>query len=367
MNPASTPTSNLTKRFDPFLFILLVCLLVVGAMSVYSASIGRTQENVFRKQMIFMVIGAVAYVIFWKIPSVWLKRGASLLWAINVVLLTFVLLKGHGAKGATRWINLGLLQFQPSEFSKLMIVITLAAFFVAREHEIKKFSTFALSLLHVMPSALLIFKQPHLGASVVIMVTWAAICLAAGVPTKYLVVTLALASCFGFAFRDKILHGYQRDRIKAMNSNDVQGADYQTHQAKLCYSLGGTFGVGYLKGEQKLRVPEQHNDFIFSVIGEEGGLAACTLVLGIFAGLFFRIFMIATACTDMFGKLCAIGVLGFLSFHTVVNLAMNLEIVPVVGLWLPFLSYGGSAMILCLASMGLVQNAYQVERRTLFK
>jgi rod shape determining protein RodA len=153
-----------------------------------------------------------------------------------------------------------------------------------------------------------------------------------------------------------------------MKRNDRQGKNWQTDRAEIAFGVGGVSGAGFGNGQQKAGhfIPEQHNDFIFTVVGEEGGLIGCTLVLAAFGFFFFRVFLIMHLATDPFYRMIAAGIFAILGFHTFVNIAMVLQIVPVVGLWLPFLSYGGTALWLCMACVGLLLNIRRREKPLLF-
>lgn len=172
----------------------------------------------------------------------------------------------------------------------------------------------------------------------------------AEVPWKYLAVVLVMLGSVGVVLKYKpewLLEPYQLGRF----SSD----QYQVNEAKKAFGLGGLTGSGFLKGEQKKLgfIPEQHNDFIFSVVGEEGGLVACTFILGLFGTVFLRIWWSIVKANSMYLRLIAGGVLTILAYHTVVNLGMNLQLLPVVGIWLPFMSYGGTALWFCLSVAGL--------------
>ncbi len=291
-------------------------------------------------------------------------------------MLAAVLLHGKSAKGAARWLPLGPIQFQPSELAKILVILTLAAFYTARQDQITKLSTFFWGILHVGVPLMLILLQPHLGAALVMLVAWFSVSLIAGIPLKYLagavgvgVVMVALILSVP-ALSGKFLHGYQQGRVNGMMSRqkDVQGANWQTDRAEIAFGVGGVLGSGYMRGEQKAAgyIPEQQNDFIFTVVGEEGGLIGGTLVLAAFGFFFYRIWLVMLYAKDSYAKMIAGGIFAVLAFHTFVNIAMVLQLLPVVGLWLPFLSYGGTALWLCLGSVGLLLNIRRQERPVLF-
>lgn len=376
---SSTPTGRAIEgrkvpRFDFWLVLSTALLMLIGLMSLYSEGISRDGGADFKKQVMFTVIGILPFAFFAAIhPRNWL-RLSKLLYGVNMLALVAVLALGSKKKGAERWIDIGPMQLQPSEIAKLLTVLTLAAFFATRLDSIRKPSTFALSFLHILPPLLLILKQPHLGAALVITVSWLAISLIAGVPIRYILVPIVGMVAIGTAIftvpsvSKLFLHGYQEQRVIGLQSKDTQGKNWQTDRAEIAFGVGGVAGTGYLHGEQKRGhfIPEQHNDFVFTVIGEEGGLIGCTMALAIFGFFFYRIWLVMFLATEPFYKMVAGGIFAALFFHTFVNVAMVLQLVPVVGLWLPFLSYGGTALWLCMACVGLLVNIRRREKPLLF-
>lgn len=366
----SSRQARTPRPTDGWLIFAVLALLAVGLMSLYSVDAARTGTGQFKKQLVNAVIGLGPFCLMYFVEPTFWRRIASALYVLNLCVLAFVLVKGSTIKGATRWVDIGPLQFQPSELAKIFTVLTLASFFATRMDRVRHFSTFALSFLHVAVPIVLIFKQPHLGASLVLLTIWLAISLAAGVRIRFVVGSIvSLVLALGLAFSvPGVMSDYQKKRVKAMFVQDDQGMDYQASRAQIAFGVGGLTGTGYLKGAQKKGgfIPEQHNDFIFTVIGEEGGLFGCTLVLGAFGLLFYRIWLVMFNSVEPYSRMLAAGVLGLLAFHTMANLGMNLQLIPVVGLWLPFLSSGGTALWLCLACVGLILNLHARKRETMF-
>jgi rod shape determining protein RodA len=364
------------SRVDWPLLLSTALLLLVGLMSLYS--VGSTGSGTFfKKQILYIAIGIAPFSLLTFVsPSAW-RRGSGWLYAANIALLVAVFIVGKHTKGAERWILLpGGIQFQPSELAKLLCILTLASFYSNRLDSINRPSTFLLGLVHVGIPALLIWRQPHLGAALVILVAWFAISMVAGVPAKYLVsfcVALGIVFCTAMAVpsvRSKMLDSYQEKRINGIEAakKDIQGRNWQTDRAEIAFGVGGVTGTGYLRGEQKQAgfIPEQHNDFIITVMGEEGGLVGCSLLLAAYGVFFYRVFLVMLNATEPLHKMMAAGVFAVLGFHTFVNIAMVLQLLPVVGLWLPFLSYGGTAVWLCMASVGLLLSIRRRQRPLLF-
>ncbi len=358
------------KRFDWAFVLSVVLLLAAGLMSLYSIGVAQPKDPSFRKQIFLMALGVVPFAVFFFVPPRGWMRAAGVLYVLNLLMLGAVLVMGQSAGGAQRWLQLGPVQFQPSEMAKLFTVLTLTAFYLNRLDQIKQLSTFFFSLVHVGVPMLLVFAQPHLGATLVLMVIWLSVSIVVGVPWRYLLGFLGALLLLGaLAFTvPGILRQYQKDRVLGLFQEDKDGKGFQAHRAKIAFAMGGLTGTGFLKGRFKGGdfVPEQHNDFIFTVIGEEGGLVGCGLILAVFGLFFYRIWLTVLSSTDPCFKMIAAGIFGMLAFHTSINLAMNLELFPVVGLWLPFISYGGTAIWLCLACVGLLLNIRLRERPLLF-
>jgi rod shape determining protein RodA len=373
--PGRVAEGRRVARVDFWLILAAAILMTVGFMSLYSEGVTRDGGANFRKQVINAVIGLVPFGIFaWVNPRFW-QRIAVPIYVVNLVTLMAVLVMGKAAKGAARWIDIGPLQFQPSELAKILIVLTLATFYAARQDRITHLSTFGLGLLHAIVPALMIFRQPHLGAFTVVMVAWFAISLVAHVPLRYLlgvlgVVLFVVGTVVTVPAVRNLMPKYQLERLLGMSEGgkDAQGKNWQTDRAAIALAVGGVSGAGYGNGQQKAGhfIPEQHNDFVITVVGEEGGLIGATLVLAAFGFFFYRIFLIMHLATDPFYRMVAAGIFAVLGFHTFVNMAMVLALVPVVGLWLPFLSYGGTALWLCMACVGLLLNIRRREKPLLF-
>lgn len=336
----------------------MLLLLGVGLMSLLSVQRAQPETAVFKRQLMWLAVGAVPFAVFWLAPTNLWRKLATPLYLVNVGLLGLVLARGSMGGGAQRWLQIGPMQLQPSELSKLIAVITLSAFFANRVGREREFRVFVLSFLHIAPPLALVFLQPHLGATLVLLTIWLAVCLGAGVRWTFLAGTVVAGMVLlGAALTiPGILRDYQKDRVRAMFVVDEKGADYQQLRASIAFGAGGVLGTGYLKGAQRAGkfIPEQETDFIFTVVGEEGGLVGATLTLLGFGFLFFRIWWVAYGAQEPHGRMIALGLLAMFGFHAIANLGMVLGLLPVVGLWLPFLSYGGTALWLCVASIGLL-------------
>jgi rod shape determining protein RodA len=371
----------MAPRMDWPLLTSALTLLLFGLMSLYSVGLeNAAAAGAFKKQILFVGIGLVPFAIFFGIsPDRW-RKGANWLYVANLGILVFVLVHGHSVNGSDRWIQLpGGMRLQPSELAKIFTILTLSAYYANRQDSIHKVSTFVMGFLHVLVPAILIWKQPHLGATLVILVMWFGVSMIAGVPAKTLgtfMLTVTVLLGVGLSvpsIRAKILPDYQGNRGKELidsmsGKKDVKKGNYQTERAKIAIGVGGLSGAGFGHGEQKAAgfIPEQQNDFIVTVIGEEGGLVGVTLLLIAYGTFFYRIFLVMLNATEPFYRMAAAGVFAVLGFHTFVNMAMVLQLLPVVGLWLPFLSSGGTAIWLCMSCVGLLLSIRRKQRPLLF-
>ncbi len=372
----TTESRNEKVGIDWWLVLAAALLTTIGLAAIFSSGYGDSLKE-FKKQIMYIAMGCVPMAIFgFCHPRLWAK-GATVIYLFNLFLLVLVLAMGHHKNGAERWIGVAGFEFQPSELSKIFIVLTLASFYAARQDRIKEFSTFALGALHVFVPVLLILKQPHLGASLLILTVWVAMSLVAGVSPKYMFLvigTFLVLSTLVFKFpsvRSHIIKQYQWERIMGLlgietGNKKISDMKYQTDVASYAFANGGIAGTGYLKGEIKRKVPFVSTDFIWSLVGEEFGLLGCLCILGIFALLFYRIWLGMLNAADLYYQLIMGGILTVLGFHTIVNAGMVLGFFPVVGLWAPFLSYGGSAIWLCMSLVALALNIRSKERAVLF-
>lgn len=350
-------------KHDAWLLLSTLLLLLTGFLSLYSID-SDWGTNYLNRQILYAGLGIAVYFIFNKIKLEFWRKSATALYLLNIFMLLAVLGFGRARGVAQRWIELGPIQFQPSELTKIILAITLAAYFANRKDEIWKFKTFVGAALHVVPIALLVFMQPHLGGALALLTMGLLGAAYAGVPGKFFPIAIGafLAVSAFIWFTPKLLPPYIRDRAVTkyqeifLGDVDRKGDSYQQIQSILAISGGGVVGEGYLKGELKsiAAVPEQHNDFVFSVIGEEGGLAGSMIVLGLFGFFFYRVWLVGFRARSDMGRIVAGCLLTVLAFHTIINLSMVLMIGPVIGMWLPFVSYGGTALWMCLAAVGLL-------------
>ncbi|HEY1868100.1 MAG TPA: rod shape-determining protein RodA [Candidatus Cybelea sp.] len=357
-------TKRYLRNFNWPLAVAGVCIALIGLVCVRSAGLhtpGAAGE--FQKQTLYLALGIPVMICMSLIDYRTWRRWAPGLYAINLLLLIFILRGGHSAMGAQRWISLGPLgTFQPSEPAKLVIAIALAAVLCrgtyANLQEIWK------PLATVAVPALLILKQPDLGTSLVLLAIltvelYFALPKIGDFGIYALGVLIVAAAALG---TNAVLKPFQRARLFVfLNPRaDPQGAGYNLNQSKIAVGNGEWFGRGLYRGTQTQLnfVPEHSRDFVFTVLAEEWGFAGACLLLVLYAAVLYGGIRTMLAARDRFGFLLAAGLVGMLFFHVLVNLGMTIGIMPITGIPLPFMSYGGSAMLTDFAAFGILLNIY---------
>lgn len=349
------------QAMDRLFLLSALLLLAIGLLALYSASFQKLQQSgvsLLQRQLIWAGLGAVLALILLAVDYHRWLEWAYLLYGLTLLFLVWVLVAGTVRGGAQRWLTLFGMTIQPSEFAKVTTIMALARFLGSRqEGGLLHWTTAAGgAALFLLPMGLILL-QPNLGTSLVFLVVGLCMLVVSGLPLRILGVLLGLA-LLAAPIGWTLLHDYQRSRLLVfMNPNlDPLGAGYTVIQSRIAMGSGQWFGKGWLSGTQNQLnfLPERHTDFIFSVIGEEWGFAGTTLCLGLLAFLFHRGFMTASQTRDPFGRLLVMGLITMLAFHTLVNTGMVMGLMPVVGLPLPFMSYGGSWLMTCLVSVGII-------------
>ena len=348
------------QGIDRLFLVTTLLLLGIGLLSLYSAAYQKTQMTgvaYLQRQLVWAGLGCgLAVLLVVMDYHLWLE-WSYLFYGLMMLLLAMVLVVGTTRGGAQRWLTLGGVTIQPSEFAKLTTILAVARYLGHRPPVSGRWRTvFGASLLFGVPMAM-ILKQPSLGTASVFGFVGLAMLLAWGIPLRPLLIVLGLGLlCVPLLWH--FLEGYQRSRLLVfLNPNlDPLGAGYTVIQSRIAMGSGQFWGKGWLSGTQNQLnfLPERHTDFIFSVVGEEWGILGTTFCLGLYALLFQRGFIIAQQTRDPFGRLLIVGLITMLAAHMIVNMGMVLGLMPVVGLPLPFMSYGGSWLMTCLVAVGIV-------------
>jgi rod shape determining protein RodA len=317
-----------------------------------------------KKQLGFLLIGAVVLLLAASFDYRFVKVYAGLIYVASLILLILVRTPlGTTVKGSQRWFQLFGFQFAPSEVAKLALIAMLAAFLAElRRSDLTLQDVYRATVLAAIP-ALLVFLQPDLGTSIVTASILAGVLVVAGARARHLAILAltAIVLMFG-AFQLGVVREYQVARLTAWldESNDPSGANFNREQAEIAIGSGGVSGRGYLNGTQTNLdfVPEQHTDFIFTVVGEEFGFIGSIGVLLLFGLLVWRAFRIALLSKDPFGAYLAAGIGSMFALQAFVNIGMAIGIMPITGIPLPFVSYGGSSLLMNAAAVGLLLNVH---------
>ncbi len=372
------PATNSFGNFDKLLTFAVVGLLLIGTMLVYAGtrewfrSYGLDPEYYFKRHTLNIIIGGLLAYGTTLIDYRLLRAYTPIVWIAAVIGLIIVLIPGLGSEinGARAWISLpGGFQLQPAELAKIAIIVGMAMILADREQSDKDPTDLdvvkALAIAAV--PVLLIVAQPDLGTVLIISAAVVAMIGASGAPARW-VIGLLLAAIVGVfaAVQTGAVSSYQVARLQSFvdPSADPQATGYQLRQSRITIGSGGLLGKGLFEGPQTNGrfVPEQQTDFIFTVAGEELGFVGCSIILLLYILFFIRAFAICRRSSDLFGRLVCIGVIAWFAFQTFENIGMTMGLMPMTGVPLPFLSYGGSSMFANLIGVGLLQNVHARSR-----
>ncbi|MDQ6955551.1 MAG: rod shape-determining protein RodA [Mariprofundaceae bacterium] len=341
-------------RMDKILIMCLFGLLSLSLFVLYAA-VHAGDTAIFQKQAIFWFLGLIGFIGVCFVP---LRIMGLLAWPVYLIaLLSLALVPviGDVHMGARRWLDLGVVAFQPSEMMKWALMLILAHWFASREPD--TWPNFLIPLIiSILPAGLIVI-QPDLGTTLVLLFAAVAMLIASGFAWRWLLGAMAVSPLILWVLWNN-MHGYQKQRVLTFldPQSDPLGAGYHVIQSSIAIGSGGFWGKGYLEGTQgRLHfLPEQHTDFIFAILAEEGGLAAVSLLLVLYAILISRMLTIASCAHSRFGALLATGIASIFMLYVFINIAMVSGILPVVGVPLPFISYGGSALLTMLGALAIV-------------
>ncbi|MDR0965053.1 MAG: rod shape-determining protein RodA [Myxococcales bacterium] len=360
---------QLIQHIPWHLMFVLLLIAGIGIWNLASAA-SSSSPDLWQRQGLWFLIGLASCVGIMLIDYRYFLSLAYPIYGFVVLLLVFVEVKGHNAMGAQRWIDLGPMHLQPSELMKIAIVLVLARFFHEDPHTDKGHSIFQLwqpGLLLLIP-IVLVMKQPDLGTSALIAATAGSMILVAKVRWKSLCFMAVSGVALGIFAWFELLHDYQRKRVFTFldPESDILGSGYHASQSLVALGSGQLWGKGWGRGTQTQLsfLPEQHTDFVFSVWGEEHGFVGALVLLVLYVLLIAMMLQVAATAREKFGSFLALGITAIIFWHMFINIGMVASVVPVVGVTLPFMSYGGSSMLTNMVGMGLLINVAM--RRHLF-
>ncbi len=349
-------------NFDWIIMAAVSLLVAFGLIEIYSVALGRESLDLFnfRKQILFVVLGFALLIGFSFIDYYFLRSISRYLFFLGILLLSLVLIFGETIRGTKGWFNVAGFSLQPVEFIKIILILFLANYFSGLATKVKTTKHFIASAAYTLVFVGLVMLQPDFGSALILSAIWLILMMAADFNPKYFIVigltgVILFTSAWFFFFKD-----YQKERIMNFVSPTTNSLDsgYNISQAIIAIGSGGITGkgVGFGSQSQLKFLPEAQNDFIFAVISEELGFLGVSLVLCFYFILFFRCFTVLKKINNDFGIYFLIGASGLIFIQMFINIGMNLGIMPVVGLPLPFISYGGSSLLSLMIVVGIMQN-----------
>lgn len=348
------------KKLDWLIPLNAIFIALIGIVAIYSATYTRT-TSFYSRQIIWLILSMPVFLVFSLIDYRLYSKYSKFIYVSNLVFLASVFVFGTKVLGATRWIRIGHISIQPSEFAKLFIVLTLCELLVnGFKDNFWGFKAILKTVFHIVPAFLLIAKQPDLGTSLVIAFIYIALIFLNGIDIK-----TYFSICFSGILSVPLIYfvflkEYQKQRILTFLNpeSDILGSGWNVIQSMIAVGSGGLTGKGLLNGTQnKLKfLPEAHTDFIYAVLTEETGFLGGFLVLFLYTILLFSIIKIGQKCEDRYGQLVCYGIAIILFFHTIVNIGMVIGVMPVTGLPLLLMNYGGTSLVFVFAMLGIVES-----------
>ncbi|MGH9457857.1 MAG: rod shape-determining protein RodA [Thermoanaerobaculia bacterium] len=351
--------SRTVSRLDLNFIGTAILLAAVGVLAVYSAT-WFSGFPYWQRQLVWALVGIVLMIVFITIDYHVFLDVSMILFGIGMVLLLYLLIWGKVTANVRSWVYLAGFQFQPSEFMKIFTALVLAKYFESNESAYLNFRSFAMIMLIIGAPVALIIVQPDFGTAASFFPLIAAAMYFGGIRLRYWLVALLIVALLAPVAWFFFLEDYQKERVLIFLNpeRDPLGSGYQVTQAKIAIGSGGLFGKGFKQGTQaKLEyLPAKHTDFIFAVIGEEWGFVGVTVVLALYLFLILQALSIAKQARDRSGTFLVIALISFFIFHIIINVAMQIGLLPTTGIPLPLISYGGSSTMMFMIAVGLMAN-----------
>ena len=350
------------KNFDWVLFCAVVLLSLFGLIEIYSIALGQETLDLlnFKKQILFIISGVGLLFIFSFIDYHFFKGFSNYFYIFGALILIAVIFFGQTVRGTTGWFYLGGFTLQPVEFVKIILIIFLARFFSMKSVKIRPFKHFLISGLGTLVFVFLVLAQPDFGSALLLAAVWIIMLMVTGFNKKYflvlgMVALVLVALAWNFFFKD-----YQKQRIMTFFNPSAYSLEegYNIRQAIIAVGSGGVIGrgVGFGSQSQLKFLPEAQNDFIFAVISEELGFLGVCLIMAFFLIFFFRCLNAVKKINNDFGIYFILGAVGLIFIEMFINIGMNIGLMPVVGISLPFISYGGSSILSSFILVGIIEN-----------
>ena len=349
------------RNFDFWLFGAVIFLIIFGIMMIRSSIAGNIElAGYVKRQTTFAGIGFGVMVIASLIDYHYWRSFSKLMYIVVILFLGVILIAGKTSFGAQRWLEVGLVNIQPAELSKIVLILVLADYFAKNYRKEKNIKWMVISLLIVAGMVVQIVLQPNLSSSILLMVIWFSMLWISGLPPKYIIYMGLAAIIMGVA-AFPFLEDYQQERITTFlfpDPNARYGNTYNIEQALITIGSGGLLGEGYGHGTQvQLRfLKVRTTDYIFSAMAEEFGFVGTIMIIALLAFVIIRCLRAARTVKDHYGAMIAYGFATLIFFQTVVNIGVNLKLIPVTGQTLPFISYGGSSLLSLMLGIGLIES-----------
>lgn len=354
-------TNNALLRLDWWLIAFIIPLVVMSVLTMTSfGEVGNASLAI--RQGIWLLISFTGMVVLSSIKLDFLRQSKVLLivYGIGLVMLIGLIFFGSTINGSTSWYSFGAFSFQPSDTLKLIVILILAKYLARRHVEIKAIKHVFITALYVLIPFLLIFIQPDFGSAAILLAIWLGMILVSGISKKHIVILVAVAGIIGAGLWVGVFEDYQKNRIISFLNplSDTQGTGYNAYQSTIAVGSGQLWGKGVGYGTQSRLhfLPEYETDFIFAAVAEEWGFIGSLIVVFLLLGIIVRILILGSRMNSNFELLFAVGLAVYFLSHAIINIGMNIGLLPVTGVTLPFLSYGGSHLLIEFAGLGILMS-----------
>ena len=348
------------KYLDVPLLAATFLLVLAGEAILYATTLSQDSKSIFYHQMAFLGVGVFGFFFLCFFDYHRLAKLNRAVYVLCVLVLSYLLIFGTLTHGGKRWLNIGFLGFQPAELAKFAVILGLGRLLYLKRGEINSLSTFLWSFVYALIPTALVALEPDLGSSIIILGIWVGVILLSPIKKKFLAALFIILALMAGGVWKFYLKDFQHDRILIFlnPSLDPKGRGYNVRQATISVGSGQLLGRGLGKGVQSQQkfLPERQTDFIFAAAGEEIGFLGCITLIGLYFFLCLRLLQILKFAKDDLGMYIVGGVFFFFFFHIVINIGMNIGILPVTGIPLPFVSAGGSSLVICFLCLGVAQN-----------
>jgi len=347
---------RLLHSFDWFWFLSILALSGAGALTIWSTTYDSDMQSYFGRQMIYLCFSIIVFFVLLCFDYRLFSDYIVMIYISLMAVMTVVLFIGRAVNGKRRWLDLGMFSVQPSELTKIVVIIALAKYYADLDSDYLKFKDLAIGAAIVFVPAMLVLYQGDLGTAITFVPVYAALSLLAGVRRKHIVLFL-LAAVVSAPVAWSMMHGYQKERIETIFnlSSDPHNVGYQTIQSMIAIGSGQFWGKGLKQGSQGYLgfLPARHTDFVFATLAEEIGFIGSIAILALYLFVLSRFFRTVCEARDKIGAMIVSGIAALIFCHIAINIGMVFGVFPVVGIPLPFISAGGSSLVTCFMAMGI--------------